>query len=567
MTTSEAGSHIVAALDGHIQAAEPEQRRLLLIRQIDSEGLDKKLDSLVEAEANMSERLTPVLDRHVAVLEKAKLFAAEMPAEGNADCPACGRSVLVDDFRSHVNAELLLLHEAIAVRQRLRLARQQVVAAVKNLRKYAADLGEWLALDAQKDLQPAIESMPDMDADDYDGHWAGGKLDALRQHIPVICISIAAAAKMAPPSIQQVVDDMKVAATAEKIAELEELRSTIAPIEKLIQSLTGIVASLRDTIKTRTEAVIGSISTEAQALWSKLHPGEPIENIHLHIPNDADKAVDVALTFYGREQPSPRLTLSEGHRNSLGLCIFLALAKLRATDDQPIFLDDVVSSLDRGHRGMLADVFLSDLAGRQIIIFTHDREWFTELKFRLPRPEWDFMVLRPWTSPDVGIQWAQSADTFADARALIESNPNQAANAARGVMDEGLSLAAEKLRLTVSHLRGDKNDQRLAAEFITRLISEGDRLKRKQGEEWVAYKEAIDDWRNTLTLLLAWANRGSHAGTVTPNEANVLVESCERALSHFRCPGTDCGSWIWISDQPARERLQCDCGEIRWKYG
>lgn len=565
VATPEAGHRIVAALDVRIKAAEPEQRIHMLIQQIESEALNERLDALIAAEANMSEKLSPLLDRHVAVLEKARLFAAEMPAKGDAPCPACGRAIPLDGFRSHVNSELVLAQEAIAIRQRLRVARQQFASAVRNLRKYAADLGAWLALDAQKDLRSAIESLPDLAADDYDGHWSETQLDSIRQNVPVIAALITATAKIVPPSIQQVVDDRKRASTAEKIAELQELVSTIAPIEKLTSSLNATVTSLRQTIKTRTEAVIGTISTEAQTLWSKLHPGEPIENIHLHIPHDADKAIDVALTFYGRDQPSPRLTLSEGHRNSLGLCIFLALAKLRAADDQPIFLDDVVSSLDRGHRGMLADVLVSDLAGRQLVIFTHDREWFTELKFRLPRPEWDFLVLRPSASPDVGIQWAQSSNTFADARALVETNPNQAANAARAVMDESLSLAAERLKLTVTHLRGDKNDQRLASDFMNRFISECERLKRKHGEDWISHKEAIDDWRSTWTLLLAWANRGSHAGTVTPNEANALIDSCERALSHFRCPG--CASWIWLADQSAQERLRCDCGNIRWKYG
>jgi hypothetical protein len=68
-------------------------------------------------------------------------------------------------------------------------------------------------------------------------------------------------------------------------------------------------------------------------------------NVSLCAHSDQDKAIDISLNFFGTEQESPRLTLSEGYRNSLGLCIFLSLAKSDPNGD-PIVLDDIVSSLD-----------------------------------------------------------------------------------------------------------------------------------------------------------------------------------------------------------------------------
>ena len=81
----------------------------------------------------------------------------------------------------------------------------------------------------------------------------------------------------------------------------------------------------------------------------------------------ARKAIDIALKFYGTEQDSPRLTLSEGYRNSLGLCIFLAMAKREAGNDRPLILDDVVVSFDRNHRGMIVELLEKYFADR------HDR--------------------------------------------------------------------------------------------------------------------------------------------------------------------------------------------------
>ncbi|MET3910186.1 wobble nucleotide-excising tRNase [Bradyrhizobium sp. S3.3.6] len=61
----------------------------------------------------------------------------------------------------------------------------------------------------------------------------------------------------------------------------------------------------------------------------------------------------------------------------------MALAKREAGNDRPLILDDVVVSLDRNHRGMIVDLLKEQFADRQVIIFTHDRDWYAELRHEL----------------------------------------------------------------------------------------------------------------------------------------------------------------------------------------
>jgi hypothetical protein len=91
----------------------------------------------------------------------------------------------------------------------------------------------------------------------------------------------------------------------------------------------------------RAPPICAGGSDDIADMWKALHPGQPIENVQLCLPNE-DKAIDIALRFHGKDQVSPRLTLSEGYRNSLGLCILPALAKREAGKDRPLILDDVV---------------------------------------------------------------------------------------------------------------------------------------------------------------------------------------------------------------------------------
>ena len=93
---------------------------------------------------------------------------------------------------------------------------------------------------------------------------------------------------------------------AEEIAEIEALTGFIAALE----------GAIRTQIRERSEAVIGDISDNLNAMWEVLHPGEPIDNVKLIVP-DNDKAIDVGLSFHGQEQDLPRLTLSEGYRKEL----------------------------------------------------------------------------------------------------------------------------------------------------------------------------------------------------------------------------------------------------------
>ena len=123
-----------------------------------------------------------------------------------------------------------------------------------------------------------------------------------------------------------------------------DLKADIANSQTLISCLNSLEHEVREEIRQQSEKVIDSISEDLASMWATLHPGERIDNVRLSVPEDADKAIDVVLRFYGLDQDSPRLTLSEGYRNSLGLCIFLAMAKQVADKEQPLFLDDVVVS-------------------------------------------------------------------------------------------------------------------------------------------------------------------------------------------------------------------------------
>jgi len=558
-----------SALDARIRSLEPEMRRHLLLTQIRDEMLAERLATLTEAEAVAKLQVDALVDRRIAVLEPTSTFLDQLETiKEDVDCPACGRRIKIAELFAHVRDELQALHDARSARDRLQSGRRGFASALKQtLAKCSEDeVARWLGLPPQTECKAAFDKLSKISLDLPDEGWPPEARKALDACVPIVISHIKAAVETTPPSTKQLVDDQRKVEAAGSWPEIRGLQFEITDIRNIISALASAEAGVRDVIGKRTSAIVREISTEVQRSWAKLHPDEPIEDVRLYIPEDSDRAIDIGLKFFGVDQPSPRLTLSEGHRNSLSLCIFLALLRLDQVYDGPIILDDIVSSLDREHRGRLVNVLLEDFGDRQVLLFTHDREWFAELRARLPTASWKFMALRPWENPAMGLQWSVSADTFDDARSLITVNPEAAGNRVRAIMDTQLAIAAEKLQIRMPFLRGDRNDSRTSVYFLERIISEGQRrLKKRDGKSWREYSEPVEAWREAHTLLVAWANRSSHTGSLTATEAKRLLEVCEIACGYFRC--SICDNPIWIADQASRERLQCECGEIQWRYG
>ena len=86
------------------------------------------------------------------------------------------------------------------------------------------------------------------------------------------------------------------------------------------------------------------------------------------------------MTIFGEDVKDPRALSSEGHLDSLGLCIFLALYNKIYEHFSILILDDVVSTMDSRHREKVCQLLFEHFGDKQFIITTHDTIWFEQLK-------------------------------------------------------------------------------------------------------------------------------------------------------------------------------------------
>ena len=96
-------------------------------------------------------------------------------------------------------------------------------------------------------------------------------------------------------------------------------------------------------------------------------------------PSEGSLGLDV--NFYERGLFPPSAYHSEGHQDGMGVCLYLALMK-RLFGKQFMFalLDDVVMSVDAGHRYQFCKLLKTHFPDTQFIITTHDRLWAEQMK-------------------------------------------------------------------------------------------------------------------------------------------------------------------------------------------
>ena len=570
-TTNDALSlcnELAIAIDNRIKGYSADNQRHVFLKGLTELNIKRHVDAV----RTSSVRLAGSLDHHIAeklaVLQSAGVYVDGLKDTEKVECPACGQTITVDAFRKHVRTESERLQEINDVFKTYKAAIGSVCDTLNSLKSNLdkPDLKIWrdgldvtAAVDGFKYLEGMnLNTLRESCSDD--------DLKAIESQLLPIIAAAELDSEDAPPDVQKLTDNKKKSEAANSVIAAKDLEAETTRGDALIALINSLEQGVRLEIRQQSQRAIDDISEDIESMWATLHPGETIDSVRLSLPPDADKAIDVVLKFHGLDQESPRLTLSEGYRNSLGLCIFLAMAKHVVDTEHPLFLDDVVVSLDRDHRGKIQELLEKEFSNRQVVILTHDREWYTELRHQLEDNRWSFKMLLPYETPDIGIRWSHKTTTFDDARALIKERPDSAGSDARKIMDVELPMIAEHLHIQMPYLRSDKNDRRTAHDFLTRLVADGRKcFQKKSGNEYAVNSDAIDVFKKADQLLMSWGNRASHTFNLVSQEARQLIDACETAITRFKCNSCDPPSYVWSLEKQS-EWVQCRCGEIRWRY-
>lgn len=151
----------------------------------------------------------------------------------------------------------------------------------------------------------------------------------------------------------------------------------------------------------------------------------------------------------------PRMYLSDGHLDSLGLCIYLAAVKTFNTSGSLLVLDDVITSIDKDHRHRIINLLLNNFYEYQIVLTTHDEYWFDKLKSavntRGDSSNWKFSNIKRWTV-ELGPESALYENTSAYIlEKLNEQEYHLLGSPLRIVYEDFLKRVAEKLEIKIRY--------------------------------------------------------------------------------------------------------------------
>lgn len=349
--------------------------------------------------------------------------------------------------------------------------------------------------------------------------------------------------------------------SAMKKAKEHKARSTLAQkvLEHYNKSCTAVL-----------EGIYDQVAKDFSRFYCDINREDEEEFVGKLTSAPAKLSFDV--DFYGRGLFPPGAYHSEGHQDGMGLCLYLALMK-HTLGDKFTFavLDDVLMSVDTGHRREVCRLLRMEFPNTQFIITTHDRVWLQYMKT-------EGLIVHSqsfagWTI-DTGPRVWDDRDIWAEIqRELDKDDVAKAAWLLRRYLEHTAIILADNLRARVE-FRGDGHydlgdlmphvltqwrkkleDGEKSATFWKRDHEKADlAAKRAKAKELIA-KTNMEQWAiNPSVHFNEWAN-------FQPQEFQEVVVAFKELLEHLRCENESCRSYLYVLPRKGQaEEMRCNCG-------
>lgn len=353
--------------------------------------------------------------------------------------------------------------------------------------------------------------------------------------------------------------------------KIEFAKSAFLSIQKLLAE-REVLQKQKDSVevvynefvrkqKEGIESFLNTFSSEINEYYQFMNPGEAFEDLKIVPMQEEDelKGITVQFKFNGTKVSPPQKYFSESHLNCYGIAFFLASVKAFNVYNKFIVLDDVISSFDSNHRKRFADLLLERFGDYQIILLTHEVEWFSYVKELAKRKSWHIHE----------IKWSESDGTHlepspSELRELIiyqieNSQEAQLGNTIRRYLEQILKNICFQLEAKTSFRFNNQNEKRMADELLNELKS----LIGKKSTDLKSQMTVIDRVANSNVL----GNLLSHDNLFNPKMGDLRafwndIESFEGLLY---CNDCKCPVSTKYYDS-VNAKVRCKCGQLSYDW-
>lgn len=398
---------------------------------------------------------------------------------------------------------------------------------------------------------------------------------------------------LAPENITEVLTDVE-KALCEKYPESTPEQTAWDTLTRIAENLKGVESAegeeklrqlcakraglLHDRFLSARDRVLGDLYAQIKnrfvVFYQELHSDDEKGFSATIQPEEA--GLNFTVDFYGRGSHPPHALHSEGHQDSMGLCLFLALAEHLTTGlIDLIVLDDVVMSVDAGHRKRVCGLVAKHFHDRQFLITTHDRTWANQLKGEGVVDSRGTIEFYDW-SLELGPQVNSRVDLWSQIKNDMESNaiPTAAHRLRRGC-EEFFGQVCDSLRAPVRYrldgrwelgdllgpAMGQYRDLLKKAKNATQSWGDKDSIQKLQEIESIASQVfnrcQAEHWTvNASVHYNNWASLGK--GDFQP-----VVEAFADLCGLFMCP--KCSTILYVATKGLDSTsLRCNCGAVNW---
>jgi len=357
--------------------------------------MTKAIQALADAESTLAAAATAVADGVADALGVLEAGSKYLHDHSDAtECPLClskqNAAGLANEITSRLT-NLSTLRTATASRQKCATALTNAQTALTQLNAdYVTALAVYTAAKNDHEWKPEVHlpaSTPPTDLPSLS--------DWLR--------TSEATANTWPAVEAEWRDEKKFIATLRAASDRYEQNLTKHnELKVLVPKLEQALKLCVEQRQAFTKKIIGEIAQEVGKLYEQVHPGEGLDNIALLLDPNKRASIELEAKFSGKDVP-PQAYFSQSHLDTLGLCVFLALAACDRPAETILILDDVLGSVDEPHVerliGMTYDVSANF---RHTILTTHYRPWREKFRWGILKPDQvcQFAELKEWTLDD-----------------------------------------------------------------------------------------------------------------------------------------------------------------------
>lgn len=358
------------------------EQQILLLKRL----RDKIIASVaVEAEVSTAEtRLQSVLQEHnrlesrlqaasqiqpnadlVSTLQAAKNYLHKHPETDR--CPVCTKPEANNSLVSQIESQLTQLQDIQSLHSQLDQNKTAVQQAEGN--KVAVSQ-RWQT--ACSDLLLLLSNAPVGLMDGLPELVNLSTPDTIRPYLKELSENAAILEKEISQRERIVTQQNALTTHLATIDQLTDKVTTQYAVSIRLKAMLDIAEQER---KRYVQDTVNNISCTVSHLYARIHPDEPLGEPSFGVKPDTIGSLTMKGKFGSNNNVPPVAYYSEAHLDTLGLCVYLALAK--QSGNALVVLDDVLMSVDDPHLDRIIDLINEEAPNfGHVIITTHSRAWF-----------------------------------------------------------------------------------------------------------------------------------------------------------------------------------------------